>query len=158
LSHAKGIHTKQQRATIETKSFGDDADLSIELGSDEDLANISTYPLKRASNCLYMALHLSAGNSNVDSQMITNTIPSPKEGCVNVDMDCYSLSIVSLVYIKMQLGDNAGVGALGLDGTVANSGIALPPHLRSLMDAYHSSAAMNSLKRRKHGVMDFKIQ
>ena len=96
-----------------------------------------------------MALHLSAGNSNVDSQTITDTFPSPKEGCVVVDMDCYSLSIVSLVYIKMQLGDEGALeitGALGLDGTVANAGIALSPHLRSLVDAYHSSAAMNALK------------
>ena len=150
LSHAEGIHTKQQQTTTETES-GDNADfpLSIELGSDEDLANISAHPLKRASICLYMALHLSAGNSNVDSQTITDTFPSPKEGCVVVDMDCYSLSIVSLVYIKMQLGDEGALeitGALGLDGTVANAGIALSPHLRSLVDAYHSSAAMNALK------------
>ncbi len=140
MSHSIGIHTILQQ-TIGTKSEGGDTDFlkSIDLGGDEDLTTISAHPLMRASMCLYMSLHLSAGMSKVDSKTITNTIPSPNERCVDADMDCFGMALVSLVYTKVQLGDN--IGALEITGTLApdaDSGFSLPPHLRSLADAYIS--------------------
>jgi hypothetical protein len=140
LSHSIGIYTILQQTT-ESKSEGGDTDFlkSIDLGGDEDLRTISTHPLKRASMCLYMALHLSAGMSKVDSKTITNTIPSLTKRCVDTDMDCFGMALVSLLYTKVLLGDN--VGASEIIGTLApdaDSGISLPPHLRSLADEYIS--------------------
>lgn len=135
------MHTKLQVMT-ETKSKEDDDVFlqSIELGSEKDLSIISTHPLKRASICLYMALHLSAGNLTVDSETIsTDTIPSLKEGCFDADMHSYGMALVSLMYVKVQSGENKG--ALEIKDKIDKSGISVPPHLRSLTDIYHHRAS-----------------
>jgi hypothetical protein len=113
---------------------------SIELGSDEDLSTVSTHPLKRASHCLYMALHLSAGNTQVDLTMIsTNDIPPlPKEGAVDADTACYEMARVSLAYVKLQMGDHAG--ALEMTSKFADPSTSTSPHLRGLAEIYHREA------------------
>ena len=82
---------------------------SVEPGSEEDLSNISKNPLPRASRCLYRALRLSAGclNANAEDSCVDESIPSPREGSADIDMDCYELSLVSLAYVKLQQGDHA---------------------------------------------------
>lgn len=135
------MHTKLQPMT-ETKNEEDDdvSFQSIELCSDKDLGILATHPLKRATFCLFMALHLCAGNLTVDSKTIsTDAIPSLKEGCVDTDMHCYGMALVSLMYTKVQSGENKG--ALEIKDKIDNSGISIPSHLRSLTDMYFHRAS-----------------
>lgn len=85
---------------------------SIKLGSEEDLDMTSSNPLQRALFCLYRALHLSAGNIELEEVVTLTsnefTIPTPKEKSANIDMDCYNLALVSLAYVKLQLNDASG--------------------------------------------------
>ena len=67
-------------------------------------------PLPRASFCLYRALHLSAGilEPNFEMNAVNESIPSPKEAAAGDNVDCFEMALVSLAYVKVQLGDSAG--------------------------------------------------
>lgn len=105
-----GIYTKlQKKSESREGSSGTELDLN-DLGSNEDLCNISVSPLSRASFCLYQALHLSAGilEPNFEMTAVNESIPSPKEAAAGDDVGCFEMALVSLAYVKLQLGDSAG--------------------------------------------------
>ena len=85
---------------------------SIKLGSEEDFNLTSSNPLQRALFCLHRALHLSAGNIELEEAVTLTsnefTIPTPKEKSATTDMDCYNMALVSLAYVKLQLNDASG--------------------------------------------------
>mmetsp|Transcript_33514 Transcript_33514/g.81008 ORF Transcript_33514/g.81008 Transcript_33514/m.81008 type:complete len:915 (-) Transcript_33514:117-2861(-) len=105
-----GIYTKlQQKSEYREGSSGTELD-SRDLGRKKDLTNILMNPLPRASFCLYRALHLSAGilEPNFEMNAVNESIPSPKEAAAGDDVDCFEMALVSLAYVKVQLGDSAG--------------------------------------------------
>ncbi|KAL7543045.1 hypothetical protein ACHAXR_012354 [Thalassiosira sp. AJA248-18] len=105
-----GIYTNlQQTSKSNDDSRGIGLDSNEDLGSQDDC--IST-TLQRASRSLYRALRLSSGNPETVAENFNSndevTIPSPKEGSMNVDMDCFETALVSLAYVKLQLKDPVG--------------------------------------------------
>jgi hypothetical protein len=148
---SEGIYSQQKNKSSDEGNANLDL---IGIGSEEDLGTISTHPLQRASFCLHMALHLSAGDLKVDAKAISNNciIPTPKEGSTDVDMDCFEMALVSLAYTKLQLGDHdealhiaRKALSLGPDGTVDPS-TSNSPHLRGLAEIYHHQAKLFLLK------------
>ena len=94
----KGIHANQQwTTTTSNESVGlinDTSLIECNLGSDDDLCNISTNPFPRILSCLEKAQHLSGGT---------------KEGkYVDSDLDCFEAATLSLAYAKLELNDAAG--------------------------------------------------
>ena len=119
--YPKGIYTKLPQKS-ESKEESSEAGVnSTDIGSEEDLKIITENPLQRAAFCLHRALHLSAGNFDVDvgtSDENHKVIPSPKEGSADADMNCYETALVSLAYVKLQLKDHDG--ALELFGPTSD--------------------------------------
>lgn len=69
--------------------------LECDLGSEDDLHNISTNPFPRILSCLEKAQRLSSG------------LKDGKDD-VDPDWDCYEASTLSLAYAKLELQDAAG--------------------------------------------------
>jgi hypothetical protein len=68
--------------------------IECNLGSEDDLRNISTNPFPRILSCLEKAQHLSSGL---------------KEGQnMDPDLDCFEAATLSLAYAKLELKDAAG--------------------------------------------------
>mmetsp|Transcript_5596 Transcript_5596/g.11816 ORF Transcript_5596/g.11816 Transcript_5596/m.11816 type:complete len:480 (-) Transcript_5596:55-1494(-) len=91
-----GIYANQQWTTNSTESIlsNDTSLLECNLGSEDDMHNISTNPFPRISSCLEKAQNLSSAF---------------KEGTdVDADLECFEASTLSLAYAKLELKDAAG--------------------------------------------------
>ena len=94
----EGIYANQQWTTNSNASIGlinDTSLIECNLGSEDDLRNISTNPFPRILSCLEKAQSLSSGGGGGDDE----------EG---KDLDCFEASTLSLAYAKLELKDASG--------------------------------------------------
>lgn len=110
-------------------------DLNYDLGGEDDLSDMITKPLQRASVYLYRTLHISSGNLEQEKSfnIIEDVIPTPKEGSAYLDMVCFEAALVSLAYVKLQLKDSSGVNEiceLALHSSSRNEGETTPMSLQ----------------------------
>eukprot|EP00984_Skeletonema_dohrnii_P022839 scaffold11933_cov117-Skeletonema_dohrnii-CCMP3373.AAC.11 len=91
-----GIYANQQWTTNSTESglINDISLLECNLGSEDDMHNISSNPFPRILSCLEKAQNLSS---------------ALKEGKdVDADLECFEASTLSLAYAKLEIKDAAG--------------------------------------------------
>ena len=118
---------------------------SIKLGSEEDLNLTSSNPLQRALFYLHRALHLSAGNIELEEAVTLTSndfiIPTPKENTASTDMDCYNMALVSLAYVKLQLNDASGALEI-TKGLTSSEGIQ-DSNITSMAEIYSREAMVH---------------
>ena len=147
--HLKGIYTNLQQKPEANALFGGDIVNRLNyLGSEEDLRNILSNPLQRASSSLYRALHLSSGNFELDN-INYEVIPSLKDRSSDVDRDCFETALVSVAYVKLQLKDRVGAlefcqHALRQGTDNVNKDPAASLRLREMAEMYYREATIHT--------------